>query len=114
MTAFFVEVGQLFKQADAFLLERAKTTSPLLQVQQFEIGQGWVDTLKALGQELASQQQELVAELKLLDAQWVEKGESDPAARANMLLRLEQLYRLFSYFARWEGQIRDRIVQLSL
>jgi hypothetical protein len=27
--------------------------------------------------------------------------------------RLEELYRLFGYFARWSEQIQERVVQLS-
>ena len=29
------------------------------------------------------------------------------------LHRLEELHQLFSYFARWSGQIQERIVQIS-
>jgi DnaJ-domain-containing protein 1 len=114
LTRFFVEVGQLFKQTDSFLLEKARATSPLLQVQLFETGQNWTDKLNALQQQLNSRQQELLEELKAIDARWIEEKKADPVARATMLRRLEELYRLFSYFARWEGQIRERIVQLSL
>lgn len=114
LMAFFVEVGQLFKQTNVFLEEKARTSSPLLQVQLFETGQLWLDKLKALQQQLDSRQQQLLTELKAMDARWVEQGKSDPATRATMLLRLEELYRLFSYFARWEGQIQECIVQLSL
>jgi hypothetical protein len=49
--------------------------------------------------------------LKRLDAKWVE---GDPQARGSVLDELEKLYRLFSYFNRWGGQIQERVVQLSL
>jgi DnaJ-domain-containing protein 1 len=111
---FFVDVGQLFKGTDGFLVEKAKTTSPLLQVRLFEAGQIWTDKLKARHQQLNARQQELVAELQAIDARWVGAGKADPVSRATMLRRLEQLYRLFSYYARWEEQIQERIVQLAL
>jgi DnaJ-domain-containing protein 1 len=111
---FFVEVGQLFKQADSFLLEKAKATSPLLQVQLFETSQNWTDKLNALQLQLNSRQQGLLEELKAIDARWIGEKKTDAVARATMLRRLEELYRLFSYFARWEGQIQERIVQLSM
>src|SRR4051812_7937935 len=37
----FVEVGQVCRDADAFLAEKAKVTSPLLKVQMFEKGMDW-------------------------------------------------------------------------
>jgi hypothetical protein len=53
-------------------------------------------------------------ELKDLDRRWV--GNSDPEQKEKqaMLKRIEELYRLFGYFARWESQIQEKIVQLSL
>jgi hypothetical protein len=53
----------------------------------------------------------LFAELKSLDAKWMA---GDPQARGGLLNELEKLYRLFSYFNRWGGQIQERVVQLSL
>jgi len=110
----FFEVGQLCKQTDALLTEKRATTSPLLQVQILERGQLWSDRLNALGQKLNSRQQELTKELKELDLRWVALSDSSSATRTEILVRLEELYRWFSYFARWEEQIQERIVQLSL
>jgi hypothetical protein len=106
---FFFQVGQLFKQTDSFLAEKAKTSSPLLQVQLFETAQDWTEKLNALQQQLNARQERLVTELKELDERWV-----DVADRTSMLGRMEELYRLFSYFARWQSQIQEKIVQLSL
>jgi DnaJ-domain-containing protein 1 len=114
LMTFFVEVGQLFRLTDAFLVEKGKTTSPLLQVQLFEAAQIWTEKLTALQRQLNERQQELLAELKAIDARWAEVAKSDPLARATMLRRLEELYRLFSYFSRWETQLQEKIVQLSL
>ncbi|HZR18054.1 MAG TPA: hypothetical protein VFE51_12235 [Verrucomicrobiae bacterium] len=112
LTAFFLQVGNLFKETDALLGEKAKTSSPLLQVRLFETGQGYTEKLNALQRQLSAGQQQLLAELQELDRRWIEK----PAAsdRLDLLRRLEELYRLFSYFARWESQIQEKIVQLSL
>ena len=52
-----------------------------------------------------------MAELKAIDAGW--ELEADSANRRASLGRLEELYRLFSYFARWNGQIQERIAQIS-
>ena len=114
LTEFFLEVGQLLKQTDAFLAEKSQTTSPLLQVRLFERGQAWIEKLNAMQRELNSRQVELASELQAIDARWVGAGKADPVSRATMLRRLEQLYRLFSYFTRWEEQIQERVVQLTL
>ncbi len=106
---FFFQVAQLFKQTDSFLAEKAKTSSPLLQVQLFETAQDWTEKLNTLQQQLNAKQERLVAELKELDERWV-----DVPDRTLMLGRLEELYRLFSYFARWQSQIQEKVVQLSL
>jgi DnaJ-domain-containing protein 1 len=70
---FFFAVAQLFKQADAFLAERSKKSSPMLQVQLFETAQDWIEKLKGLRQKLGLRQKELDAELRRVDERWVEK-----------------------------------------
>ena len=107
----FAEVATVCRQADAFLAEKAKAVSPLLQVQLFERAQEWIEKLNGIQKKLISLNEELTVNLKLLDAQWT--GAQSPA-RAALLDELETLYRLFSYFNRWGGQIQERIVQLSL
>jgi DnaJ-domain-containing protein 1 len=111
---FFIEVGQVLRDTDAFLSEKTKTTSPLLQVQLLERGQLWTDKLNALQQQLSSRQQELVTELKTIDARWTEPDKSNVTTHITELKRLEELYRLFSYYTRWESQIQERIVQIAL
>lgn len=108
----FAEVAAVCRNTDDFLAEKSKVTSPLLQVQLFERAQEWVERLRALQARLAGRYNQLVEELKSLDALWTAKSQS--AERTALLSRLEELYRLFGYFNRWNGQIQERIVQLSL
>jgi len=51
MESFF-EIGRLCKEADAFLAEKAKVTSPILKVGLFERGHEWTDKLNALQRKL--------------------------------------------------------------
>ena len=106
----FLEISQLCRQTDAFLTEKRATTSPLVQVQMFERSQEWTEKLMAIQTSLNSRRAELETELKTIDAAWspVEKADHGPA-----LPRLEELYRLFSYYARWGSQLQERIVQLA-
>lgn len=107
----FAEVSMACGSADRFLAEKAKATSPLLQVQLFERAQEWVEKLNLLQKKLGSLREQLLAKLQSLDAQWIA---GDSQTRRNLLNELEELYRLFGYFNRWNGQIQERIVQLSL
>jgi DnaJ-domain-containing protein 1 len=106
----FAEVAMTCRNADNFLNDKNQATSPLLQVQQFEQSQEWVERLRGLQTKLAGPNKKLVDALKSLDASWM-SGTGD---RTALLNRLEELYRLFGYFNRWNSQIQERIVQLSL
>lgn len=111
----FIEVGQTCRDADAFLAEKSKVTSPLLKVQLFERGHDWSDKLNALQQKINLKREELSAELRELNSVWQNApviGSTDRVAALPME-RLEQIYRIFSYIARWSEQIQERVVQLS-
>jgi DnaJ-domain-containing protein 1 len=103
-----LEIGQKCLEADALLAEKARATSPLLQVKFFERGQEFSDKLQAMRQRVNALNEQLVEKLKLVDSAW-QSGES----RVALLLKLEELYRLLSYFARWNAQLQERAVRLS-
>ena len=111
----FVEVGQHCRDVDAFITEQAKVTSPLLKVQMFERGMEWTDKLQALQQRINAKRDELSAELQQMNAVWDSAPPvgSSQRAPALPLERLEQIYRVFSYVARWSEQIQERNVQLA-
>jgi DnaJ-domain-containing protein 1 len=104
-----MEIGKACRDADAFLAEKAKVTSPLLQVTFFERSDDFADKLKNLRQRINSLTEHLTGELQQIDTTW----QSGSASQTPLLPRLEELYRLFSYFARWTAQIQERIVRLS-
>lgn len=106
----FAEVANSCRSADGFLAEKSQATSPLVQVQLFERGQDWVEKLNGLQRKLNELREQLIGELKSLDTRWLT---ADAAARRELLPRLEELYRLFGYFNRWNNQIQERVVQLS-
>lgn len=111
----FVEVGQICRDIDTFLAERRNVTSPLLKVQMFERGMEWTDKLQALQQRINAKRDELAAELQQMNAVWDAAPPigSPQRAAALPLERLEQIYRVFSYIARWSEQIQERNVQLA-
>ena len=111
----FVEIGQTCRNADSFLGEKSKITSPLLKVQMFEKGMEWTDKLNALQQKINSKRDDIFAELQKLNSVWDSAPPLDSTERKSVLPmeRLEQLYRILSYIARWTEQIQERVVQLS-
>jgi len=107
----FAEVAMTCRSADAFLAEKNQATSPLLQVQLFERGQEWIEKLKTLQQKLGGLHSEWLGQLKSLDAKWMA---SDATLRHEVLPEAEELYRLFGYFNRWNKQIQERLLLLSI
>ena len=102
----FMEVSQLCRQADVFLGEKRRVSSPLIKVQLFERGHDWTEKLQHLQNRINARRESLIEELKTMDAAWSQ------AANASLLEHLENLYRLFSYFDRWLAQIQERLTQL--
>ena len=113
MMDLFLQVGGLCREADSFLAERERVTSPLLKVALFEPGQQWIEKLGALQRVIGTREGVLLNELKQLDADWPRSASNEPVS-TTVLKRLEELYRSFSYFSRWTAQIQERIVRLSL
>ena len=81
------------------------SNSPLLQVEFFERGQDWVESLGALREKIAARRDVLVSELQGLDAGW----ETATPKPTEALLRIWRL----SFYDRWLTQIQERVVQLS-
>ena len=115
MMDLLVQIGQVCRETDLFLAAKAKTVSPLLKVQMFETGMAWTGKLNQLRQRIDLQREELVAELKSMNAAWNAAPPPGSAGRAAALPleRLEQAGRIFSYMARWTEQIQERLAQLS-
>jgi DnaJ-domain-containing protein 1 len=106
-------VAQLCRQVDAFLGEKASTTSPLLQVPFFERGQAWREKVDRLQHRIQLQREELLSELRSLDEQWISRPEEETGARNRLLGRLGEVSGLLSYFDKWRAQLQERLVQLS-
>ncbi|HMP84720.1 MAG TPA: hypothetical protein PKA41_18665 [Verrucomicrobiota bacterium] len=106
----FMEVGALCRQVDAFLKEKAAVSSPLLLAQLFERGQSWVDQLQAVQRRINDRQAALRIRLQELDSEWM----TEPTGGASLLPRLEEVWRLMSFYGRWSGQLQERVAQLAM
>jgi curved DNA-binding protein CbpA len=110
----FMEVGRVCREVDAFLREKAAVSSPLLQVQMFQKGQEWTDTLVSLQRRISQRHEQLLAELAGMNPAWAAARRGEDAHPDGLLLdRLEQIYRILSYQGRWTGQLQERLAQLS-
>jgi DnaJ-domain-containing protein 1 len=107
----FAEIAAACRKADDFLAEKSKVTSPLLLVGLFERAQEWIEQLNSLQRKLNELRGKLTGELKSLDEKWIQ---NNLEARGGLLKKLEELYRLLGYFNRWNNQIQERVVQLTL
>ena len=107
--------GQLCRDADRFLAQRATVTSPLLRVQLFEQGMAWRDRVDALLGVLRSRQEEVNGQLVALNPAWETAPAPGNPERPNHLplARLELAYRTLSYLAKCTAQLQERLVQLS-
>lgn len=111
----FTEIGQVCREADAFLAERRGVESPMLKVRLFQQGMAWVGRLQALQARVNARGEALEEELRGLNPAWdtaPPPGHPERTARLP-LARLEELYRGLSYVARWSAQIQERLVQLA-
>lgn len=115
MMDLMVEIGKTCRETDLFLAARAQTTSPLVKAQMFATGMGWTEKLNQLRQQIDLRRGELLAELQGMNAAWnaAPPPGSPGRAAALPLARLEEVWRVFSYMARWSAQIQERLVQLS-
>lgn len=106
----FMEVGALCRQVDAFLKENAGVSSPLLRAQLFERCQLWADRLQATQRTINSRQSALAPWLQSLDAEWM----ADPTKRGALLAQLEEVWRLMSFYNRWNSQLQERWARLAM
>ena len=113
LTEPFFEVGRLCREASNFLAEKARASSPVVQAQMFGRGAEWTDRLQAMQQHLNRRREDLLAELKTMNAAWDAAAEPGAPRGELPLQRLEEIYRLLGYFGRWSEQLQERIVQLA-
>jgi len=110
-----METGRMCREADRFLAAKARAQSPLLAAPLFEQGLEWTARLQAAREQIQLRRDGLLAELQGMNAAW--KSAPPPASPARAaalpLRRLEELCRTLGYLARCEGQVQERLAQLS-
>jgi len=107
----FSAVNETCRRADSLLAEKEKLSSPLLQVKWLEQAHDHRERLQGVAQELAGRLERLDQELRQADEDWEKAA---PGNRDLVLTRLEAMYRLFGFLNRWNAQVQERLLQLSL
>jgi hypothetical protein len=72
-----------------------------------------IEQLRDFQRTLDSKRDELLSELREIDAAWDSSGDGHSPAQSALTGQLQNLCRLLSYFDRWTAQLQERIVQLS-
>ncbi len=103
----FFAVGKLLREVDAFVAEKGRASSPLLQVQFFERGQEWIEKLDGVRRLIDARREPLMGELKTLSTAWMEHSPKP-------MERLLEIWRWLSFYDRWLAQIQERVVQVSV
>jgi hypothetical protein len=111
----FLEVGMSCRQADPLIAEKERHVSPLMKVQWFEKAQAEIERLQTIQTRLTTWREFLLKSLLEMNSAWEKAPPVGSGFRLEglPLLRLEQVYRLLSYEARWSSQIQERIFQLA-
>ena len=112
----FFQVGQLCKETDQLLAERAQVTAPLLKVKWFQQGLELGERISGLQQALGKELERIEAQLQTLNPAWaVAPAVGSPNRVEKLPLdRLEALYREASFLTRWRGQLQERFLQLAV
>jgi len=96
----FLQIGTTLREADKFLEEKRRATSPLLQVGLFSRAQEFTERIQEMQQEVQKRISSAEDALK--------------RAKQPHVAELEANYRIFSYLSRWSAQLQERIVQLAI
>ena len=114
LMGFFMEVTRLCREADEFLARASKANSPLLKVRQFQEAQEINERLRGMQCEIASRNEGLLDDLKSVDAAWETCVRSGGAGWEALVERIQLLSHLFGFCARWNSQVQERIVQMTV
>jgi curved DNA-binding protein CbpA len=100
----FGRVGQLCRDVDQFLAERAQASSPILRAQLFATGLDWTDKVEELQATIAKLRADTEAELKKISEHW---------PREKPIERLKLIAYLYATTGRWEAQLKERFAALA-
>jgi curved DNA-binding protein CbpA len=110
-----MKVAKKCREADGFIDEKRRITSPILKARVFAKSAAWVDELTGLLQEGQRAEAALEERIGALNPAWeAAPPPSDPGRSAALpMAEVEELYRAASFLARSRQQLRARIGLLA-
>ena len=111
----FMRFGELLRQIDRFLMERDQVTSPMVKVQMFARGQEWTDTISDWRKFLNEVRDKLLVRLEAMNPPWDSAPATGSPERITTLpiAELEAIYQVFGFLAKWQNELRERMVRLA-
>lgn len=100
----FGHIGQVCREVDQFLTERAKASSPMLQAQLFAKGLDWTSRIEESQSAVGNLRGQAETELKAISEKW-------PAEKP--IERLKAIAYIFATTGRWEAQLKERYAALA-
>jgi curved DNA-binding protein CbpA len=102
----FMEISQISKLIDQLIVQVNEASTAVEKVTLLPKKLEYLNKLQVLQNKISEQKAKLDEELKDLDEQWI-AGNQDVSL-------LEELYRKFSYIARWGQQLDSRAMNLAI
>ncbi|HJN82863.1 MAG: DnaJ domain-containing protein [Verrucomicrobiota bacterium] len=113
MTDWFMEIGSLCREVDAFLAKKAAQDSPLLQAALMGEGMELNDRVTEVHGRLQVELAGVDAELQSLGPAWEAlDGETDGRAEKLPLAKLEALGQRLGFWSKWSSQLAERSSRL--
>jgi DnaJ-domain-containing protein 1 len=113
LVQMFSQVAMLLRQTDGLMKEKAQAVSPMLKVALLERAMPHLGSISILQAAIDARRVELDDELRMLDVAWA--GDiSDLQTRDKALAGAQRLSHLFGFVDRWSGQLRERMIQLTM
>jgi hypothetical protein len=106
MTDWFMEIGAVCREVDAFLAKKDSQDSPLLQVALMGEGMALNDRVTAVHGRLQSELAKVDDELKSLGQAWEVRAVELPLAK------LEALGQRLGFWTKWSAQLAERSSRL--
>lgn len=100
----FGRVGQVCRDVDQFLAERAKVSSPVLQAELFGRGLDWTTQVEELQSAIGNLRGQAGTDLTAISEKWPEEKPIE---------RLKAIAYIFATTSRWQAQLKERFAILA-
>jgi DnaJ-domain-containing protein 1 len=109
------ETGALVREADQFIAEKERNTSPMIAIKHFEKGMQFTDRLNAMQTRIQQALGPLNERLRQMNTAWDSiSGDSWTRSSQLPLSELATIYQRYAFLNRWNQQIQERISTLAL